>query len=863
MLSHASNRFLGAVLAAAVSSTSLALARQCPEISNGFGSAGADGPVRAQLVVDAGGQQQLVVGGRFDAIGGIVAKNVATFDGTSWSQLGDGLQLEVYALALYDDGTGARFFASGPDFVAQLVGGTWQVSPTNGFVYALHVHDDGSGESLYAGGRFSFIDGVQTVGIARYDGQWNPFPSPGGGTRAVRAFETHDDGTGPALYIGGHFSTFGGVATSRIARWDGASLTGVGGGLVGAPVLGSAVRDMQSTVGPGGVPELHVAGGFTGAAGVPDTKWVVWTQGAWQRIGGTELVHGLTLRREAGGDFVHGVRQTGVDRWDGATLTTTPYPVPTRPTSVEAFGAAPQELFVGFDQKTSDGAYLERLVGSQFEPPVETLGLSSFVGALEVVPTASGEALVAVGREPLLGAANAAAFDGIGWTPLGSGNLDGALVNDLFFFGGDLYAAGRKTSFSEDWTVSRLIGQTWAPVGPAPSSFADEAFALVEFDDGGGPALYVGGRFEQFDQALTDGIARFDGAAWQSVGGGITAFTSFYRAVQDMVVWDDGTGEALYAAGTFEEIGGVTAQNIARWDGTQWSPLGAGIGLSQSSSFVVADLEIFDSPSGEQLVATGLFSAAGGQLVGAIAAWDGTSWSALGLGLGAGFGRELVSHDPDGSGERLYAFGSFDTAGTLPADGAAVWDGVSWAPFGGFAEPNAQLATAVFDDGAGRALFLGGSFSSFGGVASSYVARYADPCGRVLGTPRCTSTVNGSGVRSLLRASGSASVAADDAVFTVDRLPAGVLTLLVNGTAANLAVAGDGTLCVGGTLRRMYPAGVTDAQGRLDVPLDYGSVYANGIGPGTSRIFQAFFRDALGGPVGFNTTDALEIVFRP
>jgi hypothetical protein len=41
----------------------------------------------------------------------------------------------------------------------------------------------------------------------------------------------HDDGRGPALYVGGVFGLAGAAAASRIARWDGTSWEGLGNGL--------------------------------------------------------------------------------------------------------------------------------------------------------------------------------------------------------------------------------------------------------------------------------------------------------------------------------------------------------------------------------------------------------------------------------------------------------------------------------------------------------------------------------------------------------------------------------------------------------------------------------------------------------
>src|SRR6266545_5168841 len=36
-------------------------------------------------------------------------------------------------------------------------------------------------------------------------------------------------------------------------------------------------------------------------------------------------------------------------------------------------------------------------------------------------------------------------------------------------------------------------------------------------------------------------------------------------------------GNSIYFAGSFSSIGGINARNIARWDGTNWSALGLGV----------------------------------------------------------------------------------------------------------------------------------------------------------------------------------------------------------------------------------------------------------------------------------------------
>ena len=48
-------------------------------------------------------------------------------------------------------------------------------------------------------------------------------------------------------------------------------------------------------------------------------------------------------------------------------------------------------------------------------------------------------------------------------------------------------------------------------------------------------------------------------------------------AVDAFTVFDDGTGPALCAGGSFTTAGGVAANDVARWDGSAWSPLGSGV----------------------------------------------------------------------------------------------------------------------------------------------------------------------------------------------------------------------------------------------------------------------------------------------
>ena len=86
---------------------------------------------------------------------------------------------------------------------------------------------------------------------------------------------------------------------------------------------------------------------------------------------------------------------------------------------------------------------------------------------------------------------------------------------------------------------------------------------------------------------------------WE-LGGGFLGLNGTPRA---MIVWDDGTGPALYVGGALSDAGNTAVQNIVKWDGSSWSPLGAGV-----DGYVYA-LMVHNG----QLIVGGSFTTAGGQ----------------------------------------------------------------------------------------------------------------------------------------------------------------------------------------------------------------------------------------------------------
>ncbi|HCE44270.1 MAG TPA: hypothetical protein DET40_12040 [Lentisphaeria bacterium] len=227
----------------------------------------------------------------------------------------------------------------------------------------------------------------------------------------------------------------------------------------------------------------------------------------------------------------------------------------------------------------------------------------------------------------------------------------------------------------------------------------------IAYKDGN---LYIGGNFTFANNVSANHIAKWDGSNWSALGTGINGTV--------YALGFDSTGK-LYAGGEFDVAGGVTANRIAKWNGSSWSPLDTGMnGKVYALSLDSSDI----------LYAGGEFTTAAGITVNRIAKWDGFSWSSLSTGMSS-----LVSTLACDSSDNLYAGGSFTTAGGVTVNYISKWDGFSWNTLG------TGMERAVFTlalDTAGN-LYAGGEFTSAGGVANTtHIAKWDGAEWNSLGT---------------------------------------------------------------------------------------------------------------------------------
>jgi hypothetical protein len=631
---------------------------------------------------DQGTGAALYLGGAFTDFGGVSAQYVARWDGTAWSALGSGPTSAVRTLASYVEGGQPRLAAATGTGVQRWNGVSWSALPgsMNGGIWCLAEFAG----HLYAGGDFTSAGGVSVNGIARWTG--SAWTSVGGGTNGqVAALVTHDDGSGPALYAGGTFSHAGGTLVRHVARWNGASWAPVGTGMNDDVYQLSEHQNGSELV-------LIAAGEFTQATFSPGNHVARWDGTSWGPLGtGTDSAVGTVGRLVIEGQ---------------------------------------ERLFVAGDflTRAGDARVLKVAAWDGTDWSALAPGLNSTVRCLAQFDDGNGPALYAGGQftcgsnAPLdyLGR-----WNGAGWSQLPggvNGIVDGLFVHDdgggeVLYVGGEFTLAGGAPAKH----IASWDGSHWAPLagGVTSSAHGTSVHTMLVHDEGAGPVLIVGGRFTQMDGIAAANIARWDGASWSALGGGLSGAS--YDEVNALATFDSGNGPELYAAGRFALAGGIAANCIARWNGVSWAPLsfvGDGFGGWGSNTGVYA-LQEFEG----SLFAAGYFRTVGALNAPYIARWDGIGWSVPGGGLDGG-AYALASFDL-GDGPALYATGNFYDAGAVgDLNNIARWNGTSWSSLGeGLFQARAEaLLPAVGSDGA--FLYVGGWIPSAIGSGDSHLARY-------------------------------------------------------------------------------------------------------------------------------------------
>lgn len=621
---------------------------------------GTNGSIAAMTIwdPDQGGPRTpvLVVGGLFSTAGNSVTNNIATWDGTAWQPLGNGMNGAVSALTIFEG-------------------------------------------KLVAGGSFTKVDEISSPGIAHWDGfRWQPLGSgvalsrnqnPEPPPAVVRALTVFNG----KLIAGGDFSSAGGQNVNNIAQWDGASWMSMGTGSESS-VFSFAIFRSELCVGRREV--------------TPDGKWVSslvnWNGSTWReslldvwfsaiyslavyedrlviagpsgiaewdgrstRSLGSGLwgsVYSLRKFREKliAGGLIHRSGDTPLNhiaQWDGSSWQPVGGGTDRFVYALEVFE---DELIIGGSFREIEGVSspsIVRWTGHSWR----FLG----TGIIETVPNVRAQTVyngnLVIGGQFTVSdgvgrSSNLAQWNGTSWQSLGGGVDSAAYALAVWkgnlIIGGHFVYAGGGSVRSEH--IVLWNGTSWQPMGQGElyNGLGGDVKALAVYKGD----LIAGGRFLFASSGLyVNHVARWDGTAWHELGNGLGRHP---EGVLALAVFQD----KLIAGGYFFESGGNTVQHVAQWDGTSWQPLGAGTDKE------VHALTVLDG----KLIATGFFREAGDVKANRIAQWDGTQWESLGDGID-NYGYALGVFK-----DEIYVGGSFSYAGIINARGIARWDGDDWQP---------------------------------------------------------------------------------------------------------------------------------------------------------------------------------------
>ena len=693
-----------------------------------FGGAFApNGPVRVIAVNDS--DCSVWVGGQFTTAGGVSAMNIARWDGIKWSALGSGVGLagdHVRAIAF--DGTtayaGGHFRRQGGNHayinIAKWNGSSWSemCGALETQVCAIAV----AGGYVYAGGMITSACGVAVNHLVRWNGaSWTEVGGgvSGGfylGRTSVRALAVN----GSDVYVGGYFAQAGGSAAANLARWNGALNRWEWAEYPSTPQ--NPDGSVNAILVDGG--NLWIGGGFI-QIGSSNNYFVAKYDSVnhWRALGSgvgdvttsDDAVLGLAKvggRIYAVGGFyiACGVTNMGhVASWNAAGDNCW-HPAGTGVDGGEPFAAAAtcdDMLLVGGDFTSAGGhsaPYLATWDGTAWAPE-DDLGVN---GEVYAVAVRGGNVLVGgfFSKVGSLVSSNLALWAGSAWMTLGT--VDGVVRaigvdGTNAYVGGDFhFVDGVSAQHIAKWNASG-----WSALGLGVN---DRVRAIATR----GNEVYAGGEFTTAGGSGANKIAKWDGSAWSALGSGLSRSAFPGIAICSAIAV---SGNDVYAGGNFDHAGGVSAERVAKWNGTAWSPLGSGVigsGLLGAYVYAVA-------AHGSDIYVGGSFTNAGGTEARNIARWDGSQWLAMGAANPPLFQYRGVNDTVYGiavNGTNVYVTGVFTSAGSWPlttAAGVACWNGKAWSALGSGLNTNGYAIAVQRTN-----VYVGGPFTTAGLKPSSH-----------------------------------------------------------------------------------------------------------------------------------------------
>jgi hypothetical protein len=547
-----------------------------------------------------GNGPQLYCAGEFADTAGTI-RGVAKWSGVGWVAVppivpnGQFFQF-VFNLAVWNDGNGPKLYAAGQfrngsipglNYLARLNNGAWEPVgggiqfATNALGPYLRPITDRDGPALYVGG---WITGagtgastIQTSGIARWNGTTWTAPTRlliGGDTGRAFDLAMFDAGAGPELHIGGVFDNIqttlatplmSSYALARVAQ------TGPGAGEAQTEGRGLGNNDTPSfryslNVVDYGGPKLAVTGTFRNAGGRASNGCSLYDGHDWE----TFIVPGVTS-----------IRNTN--------------------TTVFPFNGAPRLVTSRSSGSPTGVAWWD---GTAWQPISGSAWSDS--RCLAVFDDGSGSAIYSSNGSIITRYQSGGSFTPLPGIPLFTPKR--LLVGDLGQ-GPQLFGTGQVSGV---FGVFRWNGAAWVNLAPGGNPMVQSPDNMIIHNDGSGPALFVT-EVNIAGPTIYNRIAKLQSGAWLPLGGpspGQVGILGGSTSIPlSLASFDDGNGPALYVGGIFNQAGGQQSRGLARWRNNSWDPMVSVLPAPLNTGEVA--LCVYDSGDRKSLYIAGNFANAG------------------------------------------------------------------------------------------------------------------------------------------------------------------------------------------------------------------------------------------------------------
>lgn len=508
---------------------------------NGSGDGAISNGLVTAIAVDA--SDNVYVGGGFTNVAGIAtADNIAKWNGSAWSGLGN-------------NGSGDGAIGTG----------------NNGAAIQDIVID---GSNVYVAGYFT-IPSIPTADyLAKFDTNtniWSNLGSNGAGNGSLNG-----GGVGLALsagnvYVGGYMFDINDNGTvistaDYFGVWDGTNWGTLGdsNGVFNFDINAMAVMGT----------DVYVGGNFRDLGGDPAIDYLAkWDGNTWSAVGNAGKTYGALSTT------VYALAVNGSDLYVGGLFTNV------------------------YDNVTQDpisaADYIVRWDGANWYALCSGTGGNGSLNGLVQVIAIDGNNIYAGGNftnannsgTPVDAADYLAMFDGANWNAIGTGSGGngslGGTVRAIALNGSDVYVGGSFINVNNNGIVineadyaAKWDGNDWGTLGTGtPIDSHVYALKLVGND------LYVGGQFTNAGGVVNaNRIAKYtvNTGAWSTVGTPAALSGSVYSIAE--------LGGNLLVGGAFTDADGLAeADYIAKFNGTSWSALGSdGSGNGSLDKYVYA-----------------------------------------------------------------------------------------------------------------------------------------------------------------------------------------------------------------------------------------------------------------------------------